>query len=76
MSHEHHLAINRAVRLAEDYGVRGFKSHPSVQNFDPGNTEIHPLHEARQRTRLPAGIMGGEAPGVLPCTTRPVRNAN
>lgn len=53
-------AINRAIRLAEDYGVRGFKFHPSVQNFDPSNMEFYPLYEALQALNLPVIFHTGQ----------------
>ncbi|WP_449282783.1 amidohydrolase family protein [Leucobacter sp.] len=36
-------AVDLARRLIEDHGVRGFKFHPTVQGFDPGDERFHPL---------------------------------
>ncbi|WP_243060071.1 amidohydrolase family protein [Nocardioides sp. SR21] len=37
-------AIERAVRLIEDYGVRGMKFHPSLQGFAPNDPTYYPLY--------------------------------
>lgn len=36
-------AIDQAVRLVNDYGVLGFKFHPSVQGFAPNDSQFTPL---------------------------------
>ncbi|ODU22953.1 MAG: 4-hydroxyphenyl-beta-ketoacyl-CoA hydrolase [Sphingomonas sp. SCN 67-18] len=43
-----------ARRLIEDHGVRGFKFHPPLQNFDPGDPIAWPLYEVIAHYRLPA----------------------
>ena len=63
-------AADRARRLIEDNGVRGFKFHPTVQGFDPSGTEFFPLYEVLQeagavalfhtgQTGIGAGLPGG-----------------
>ncbi|KTR95449.1 amidohydrolase [Microbacterium testaceum] len=63
-------AVDRALRLIEDSGVRGFKFHPTVQNFDPGDERHYPLYEVLQaagvvalfhtgQTGIGAGMKGG-----------------
>lgn len=63
-------AIDDATRLIEEYGVRGFKFHPTVQGFDPSNAAYFPLYEALQdagvialfhtgQTGIGAGMRGG-----------------
>ena len=37
--------VRLARRLAADYGVRGFKFHPSVQGFYPNDRMAYPLYE-------------------------------
>jgi uncharacterized protein len=37
--------VRLARRLADDYGVRGFKFHPSVQGFYPNDRAAYPLYE-------------------------------
>jgi uncharacterized protein len=63
-------AIDRARHLIEDYGVRGFKFHPTVQGFDPSDDQYFPLYETLQaagvvtlfhtgQTGIGAGMRGG-----------------
>jgi predicted TIM-barrel fold metal-dependent hydrolase len=63
-------AVDRARRLVEDSGVRGFKFHPTVQNFDPSSRAFWPLWTALQelgqplifhtgQTGIGAGLPGG-----------------
>jgi predicted TIM-barrel fold metal-dependent hydrolase len=43
-----------ARRLIEDHGVRGFKFHPPLQNFDPGDRMAWPIYEVINHYKLPA----------------------
>jgi uncharacterized protein len=43
-----------ARRLIRDYGVKGFKFHPPIQNFHPGDRMAWPLYEVIAEHRLPA----------------------
>lgn len=63
-------AVDQARRLVEDYGVRGFKFHPTVQGFDPSDTTYYPLYAAIEaagavalfhtgQTGIGAGLPGG-----------------
>jgi predicted TIM-barrel fold metal-dependent hydrolase len=63
-------AVDRIRRLIEDHGVRGFKFHPTVQAFDPGEERWFPLYEAISdaglvalfhtgQTGIGAGLRGG-----------------
>ena len=63
-------AVDRARRLIEDHGVRGFKFHPTVQGFDPSDAAWFPLYAALQdagvvalfhtgQTGIGAGLRGG-----------------
>lgn len=63
-------AVDRASRLIEDSGVRGFKFHPTVQGFDPSDAVHLPLYEVLQdagmvalfhtgQTGIGAGLPGG-----------------
>jgi predicted TIM-barrel fold metal-dependent hydrolase len=47
-------AVERARRLIEDHGVRGFKFHPNLQAFFPDDRSAYPLYEAIAGARLPA----------------------
>jgi hypothetical protein len=68
--HKGKAAIRQARRLVEEYGVRGFKFHPSVQAFRPNDRMAYPLYEAIQelgaiavfhtgQTGIGAGVPGG-----------------
>jgi len=63
-------AVDMARRLIEDYGVRGFKFHPTVQGFDPSDTAYAPLYSVLEdagvvalfhtgQTGIGAGMPGG-----------------
>ncbi|MFF1252784.1 amidohydrolase family protein [Pseudarthrobacter sp. NPDC058329] len=53
-------AVEQARKLAGDFGVRGFKFHPSVQNFDPSDTAFYPLFEVLQGLGLPVIFHTGQ----------------
>ncbi|MDQ0821430.1 putative TIM-barrel fold metal-dependent hydrolase [Arthrobacter sp. V4I6] len=53
-------ALERARLLAGDFGVRGFKFHPTVQNFDPSDQQFYPLWELLQSFGLPAIFHTGQ----------------
>jgi uncharacterized protein len=63
-------AVRRARSLAEQYRVRGFKFHPSLQAFHPNDRMAYPLYEVLQelgmialfhsgQTGIGAGLPGG-----------------
>jgi predicted TIM-barrel fold metal-dependent hydrolase len=63
-------AVRQARRLVTEYGVRGFKFHPSLQAFRPDDPMVYPLYEALQeldvvalfhsgQTGIGAGVAGG-----------------
>ncbi|MFV0375006.1 amidohydrolase family protein [Microbacterium sp.] len=63
-------AVETARRLIEDYGVRGFKFHPTVQGFDPSDERYYPLYSVIEdaglialfhtgQTGIGAGMPGG-----------------
>jgi hypothetical protein len=39
-------AVNEVHRLVDEYDVKGFKFHPSVQAFYPNDTAMYPVFEA------------------------------
>ena len=53
-------AVERARTLVEEYGVRGFKFHPSVQAFDPSDAEFYPLWGAIEELSVPALFHTGQ----------------
>jgi uncharacterized protein len=53
--------VREALRLIEDFGVRGFKFHPSVQEFLPNDRLAYPLYEVIQAAGLPALFHTGQS---------------
>ena len=53
-------AIDRARMLFEDYGVRGFKFHPTLQNFDPSADAFAPLFETIEEMEVPIVVHTGQ----------------
>jgi uncharacterized protein len=55
------MGQREARRLIEDYGVRGFKFHPSSQGFYPNDTKKpYGLYEVIQHYKLPALFHTGQ----------------
>jgi predicted TIM-barrel fold metal-dependent hydrolase len=52
--------VREAQRLIRDYGIRGFKFHPSVQGFYPNDRVAYPLYEVIAEARLPAIFHTGQ----------------
>lgn len=63
-------AVARIEILARDYGVRGMKFHPSLQDFEPNDRQYYPIYEAcaehglvalfhTGQTGIGAGLPGG-----------------
>jgi uncharacterized protein len=48
------MGARAARRLIEQFGVRGFKFHPSMQEFYPNDRRAYVLYEAIAEARLPA----------------------
>ncbi|BBH71422.1 4-hydroxyphenyl-beta-ketoacyl-CoA hydrolase [Actinoplanes sp. OR16] len=44
--HKGRGGVREARRLVREYGVRGFKFHPSIQGFAPDDRMAYPLYEA------------------------------
>ena len=53
-------AVRRARRLVEEFGVKGFKFHPSMQNFEPNDRRFYPLYEALTEAQVPALFHTGQ----------------
>ncbi|TAJ48504.1 MAG: amidohydrolase [Herbiconiux sp.] len=53
-------AIDRVRRLVEESGVRGFKFHPTLQSFDPGEQRWYPLYAAIADAGVPALFHTGQ----------------
>jgi predicted TIM-barrel fold metal-dependent hydrolase len=54
------MGAREARRLISDYGVRGFKFHPSVQGFYPNDPKAYGLYEAIAEAKLPALFHSGQ----------------
>jgi uncharacterized protein len=54
------LGAREARRLITDYGVRGFKFHPSLQGFYPNDRQAYVLYEAIAEAKLPAVFHTGQ----------------
>jgi predicted TIM-barrel fold metal-dependent hydrolase len=52
--------VAAAKRLIKDYKVKGFKFHPSEQDFFPNDRMAYPLYEAIAEAKLPALFHTGQ----------------
>jgi uncharacterized protein len=52
--------VAAAKRLIADYKVKGFKFHPTVQEFFPNDRLAYPLYEALAEAKLPALFHTGQ----------------
>ena len=50
----------RVRELVRDYGVRGFKFHPSLQGFEPNDRRLYPVYEAIDEAGVPALFHTGQ----------------
>ena len=53
-------AVPRVRELTEDYGVKGFKFHPSLQAFEPNDRRFYPVYEAIAAAGVPALFHTGQ----------------
>lgn len=53
-------ALEKAQRLISEMGVRGFKFHPTVQNFDPRDQSLFPLYALIEEAGIPALFHTGQ----------------
>jgi uncharacterized protein len=58
--HRGEEGVRAARRLIKDYGVKGFKFHPTVQEFFPNDRLAYPLYEVIAEARLPALFHTGQ----------------
>jgi predicted TIM-barrel fold metal-dependent hydrolase len=54
------MGVRQARRLIEEYGVRGFKFHPSTQGFYPNDRKAYGLYEVIAGHKLPALFHTGQ----------------
>ena len=52
--------VREARRLIKDFGVKGFKFHPSEQEFFPNDRAAYPLYEVIAEAKLPALFHTGQ----------------
>jgi predicted TIM-barrel fold metal-dependent hydrolase len=52
--------VRLAKKLINEYGVKGFKFHPSVQGFFPNDPMAYPLYEVIAAAKLPALFHSGQ----------------
>ena len=58
--HKGKMGVREARRLIEEFGVRGFKFHPTSQGFYPNDRMAYPLYEVIQAAGLPALFHTGQ----------------
>jgi uncharacterized protein len=58
--HRGQAGVDLAKKLINEYGVKGFKFHPSVQEFSPNDRMAYPLYEAIAEAKLPALFHTGQ----------------
>jgi len=58
--HRGEAGVRQARRLIKDFGVKGFKFHPTVQEFYPNDRIAYPLYEAIAEAKLPALFHTGQ----------------
>jgi predicted TIM-barrel fold metal-dependent hydrolase len=52
--------VRLARKLITEYGVKGFKFHPQVQDFAPNDPLAYPLYEVIAEAKLPALFHSGQ----------------
>jgi hypothetical protein len=52
--------VREARRLTADFGIRGFKFHPTMQGFFPNDRSAYPLYEAIEEAGVPALFHTGQ----------------
>ena len=59
--HKGKMGAREARRLIEEHGVKGFKFHPTVQDFCPYDRMAWPLYEVIAEHKLPAIFHSGHS---------------
>ncbi|MCB0096430.1 MAG: amidohydrolase [Caldilineaceae bacterium] len=59
--HKGVMGVREARRLIEEYGVQGFKFHPTVQGFQPNDRMAYRLYEVIAEHKLPALFHSGHS---------------
>lgn len=53
-------AVHRVHELVRDFGVKGFKFHPSMQAFEPNDRSYYPIYSAIAEAGVPALFHTGQ----------------
>ena len=59
--HKGKMGAREALRLITEHGVKGFKFHPTVQNFNPSDRMAWPIYEVINEHKLPAIFHSGHS---------------
>ena len=59
--HKGKMGAREALRLIKEHGVKGFKFHPTVQNFNPSDRMAWPIYEVINEHKLPAIFHSGHS---------------
>jgi len=59
--HKGKMGAREARRLIEEFGVKGFKFHPTVQGFEPQDRMAWPIYEVIAEFQLPAIFHSGHS---------------
>ena len=59
--HKGKMGAREAQRLITEHGVKGFKFHPTVQNFNPSDRMAWPIYEVINEHKLPAIFHSGHS---------------
>ncbi|MBL8479493.1 MAG: amidohydrolase family protein, partial [Sterolibacteriaceae bacterium] len=59
--HKGRMGAREARKLIEEYGVKGFKFHPTVQGFMPNDRMAYQLYEVIAEHKLPAIFHSGHS---------------
>jgi predicted TIM-barrel fold metal-dependent hydrolase len=59
--HKGRMGAREARRLIEQHGVKGFKFHPTVQDFEPYDKMAWPIYEVIAEHKLPAIFHSGHS---------------
>ena len=59
--HKGKMGGREARKLVEEYGVKGFKFHPTVQGFEPADKMAWPIYEVIAEHKLPAVFHSGHS---------------
>jgi predicted TIM-barrel fold metal-dependent hydrolase len=59
--HKGKMGGREARKLVEEYAVKGFKFHPTVQGFEPAEKMAWPIYEVINEYKLPAVFHSGHS---------------